>query len=528
MLTNRAPGAAMNRSGSVRGVPERSGMPHQQLLRPDHISIQQQQQQNRLQQQARKTASDGQLMSSEHLPELAGSPQRGMYTWRDPSPATGYHHHQAASPHQPRLFAGGTINNCGSHPTSPTTGNSDHYAAQRAYQYPPQPQGYWAGSSSTVSGSGSPQVVRHPVGFRVQQQHQYQLHHDGVAASLSPLHALSRLGPVSGPQQPSQSQQQQFSRAMHVSDSLDLSAARVQQHHGNAAAAAALDADSLQAHQSSSAAEGSGKHRSARREGEEPAALYMIMGAVPFTHFSFYGNVEKPEFSACRVSIFSHSPRGEKKRTEDVVGKRDLTIFLLQFVGSPIEARANPQPETIFFVFFAKSAGEIGICALRDCSKWSLPCGVSSAIQEEELRCVAANAIWFVNHRGVMGRKQNSRCVEGEIEWDVTPLEFSMADEALARSGLYFDELNKIRVLEPEAGQQTQALRDNCQEFSDRKEVLKQQKIVDDRGRMPGSISEQRWNGISDGPVLMTCLRRRETESHKRGPCTETPLLEWI
>jgi intraflagellar transport protein 20 len=40
-----------------------------------------------------------------------------------------------------------------------------------------------------------------------------------------------------------------------------------------------------------------------------------------------------------------------------------------------------------------------------------------------------------------------------------------MADEALARSGLYFDELNKIRVFEPEAAQQTQALKENCQEF---------------------------------------------------------------
>ena len=33
-----------------------------------------------------------------------------------------------------------------------------------------------------------------------------------------------------------------------------------------------------------------------------------------------------------------------------------------------------------------------------------------------------------------------------------------MADEALFRMGLYFDELNKIRVLEPEVAAQTSEL----------------------------------------------------------------------
>lgn len=42
-----------------------------------------------------------------------------------------------------------------------------------------------------------------------------------------------------------------------------------------------------------------------------------------------------------------------------------------------------------------------------------------------------------------------------------------MADEALARSGLHFDELNKIRVLEPEVAQQTKELKEECKEFVD-------------------------------------------------------------
>lgn len=40
-----------------------------------------------------------------------------------------------------------------------------------------------------------------------------------------------------------------------------------------------------------------------------------------------------------------------------------------------------------------------------------------------------------------------------------------MADEALAKAGLHFDELNKIRVLEPEIAQQTRELKEECKDF---------------------------------------------------------------
>ena len=43
-----------------------------------------------------------------------------------------------------------------------------------------------------------------------------------------------------------------------------------------------------------------------------------------------------------------------------------------------------------------------------------------------------------------------------------------MADEALAKAyGLHFDELNKIRVLEPEVAQQTNELKEECKDFVD-------------------------------------------------------------
>ena len=45
------------------------------------------------------------------------------------------------------------------------------------------------------------------------------------------------------------------------------------------------------------------------------------------------------------------------------------------------------------------------------------------------------------------------------------PICLKMADEALARAGLHFEEINKIRVLEPEVAQQTTELKDECREF---------------------------------------------------------------
>ena len=41
----------------------------------------------------------------------------------------------------------------------------------------------------------------------------------------------------------------------------------------------------------------------------------------------------------------------------------------------------------------------------------------------------------------------------------------TMAEDAIGKAGLYFDELNKIRVLEPEVAVQTNDLKDECKDF---------------------------------------------------------------
>ncbi|TRY99761.1 hypothetical protein DNTS_020935 [Danionella cerebrum] len=51
-----------------------------------------------------------------------------------------------------------------------------------------------------------------------------------------------------------------------------------------------------------------------------------------------------------------------------------------------------------------------------------------------------------------------------------------MAKDPLAEAGLHFDELNKLRVLEPEVSQKTSELKEECEDFVDK--IGQFQKIV--------------------------------------------------
>lgn len=44
-----------------------------------------------------------------------------------------------------------------------------------------------------------------------------------------------------------------------------------------------------------------------------------------------------------------------------------------------------------------------------------------------------------------------------------------MAKDPLAEAGFHFDELNKLRVLEPDVSQNTAELKEECREFADSK-----------------------------------------------------------
>lgn len=52
-----------------------------------------------------------------------------------------------------------------------------------------------------------------------------------------------------------------------------------------------------------------------------------------------------------------------------------------------------------------------------------------------------------------------------------------MAKDPLAEAGLHFDELNKLRVLDPDVSQKTTELKEECKDFVDSKCVFKSTQI---------------------------------------------------
>ncbi|ELU03863.1 hypothetical protein CAPTEDRAFT_161168 [Capitella teleta] len=92
-----------------------------------------------------------------------------------------------------------------------------------------------------------------------------------------------------------------------------------------------------------------------------------------------------------------------------------------------------------------------------------------------------------------------------------------MADEALARAGLHFDELNKIRVLEPEISQQTGELRDECKEFLDK--ISEFQKIVgsfvDLIDGVAKEVEKEKMKAIGSRNLLKSVTKQREAQQQQ-------------
>ncbi|XP_059146435.1 intraflagellar transport protein 20 homolog [Physella acuta] len=92
-----------------------------------------------------------------------------------------------------------------------------------------------------------------------------------------------------------------------------------------------------------------------------------------------------------------------------------------------------------------------------------------------------------------------------------------MADEALSRAGLHFDELNKIRVLEPEVAQQTKELKEECKEFVDR--IGDFQKIVGTFIDMVDSVAKEvekeKMKAIGARNLLKSIAKQRESQQQQ-------------
>ncbi|XP_064612956.1 intraflagellar transport protein 20 homolog [Liolophura sinensis] len=92
-----------------------------------------------------------------------------------------------------------------------------------------------------------------------------------------------------------------------------------------------------------------------------------------------------------------------------------------------------------------------------------------------------------------------------------------MADEALARAGLHFDELNKIRVLEPEVAQQTGELKEECKEFVEK--IVDFQKIVgsfiDVVDNVAKEVEKEKMKAIGARNLLKSMAKQREAQEQQ-------------
>ncbi|XP_005112803.1 intraflagellar transport protein 20 homolog [Aplysia californica] len=92
-----------------------------------------------------------------------------------------------------------------------------------------------------------------------------------------------------------------------------------------------------------------------------------------------------------------------------------------------------------------------------------------------------------------------------------------MADEALARAGLHFDELNKIRVLEPEVAQQTKELKEECKEFVEK--IGDFQKIVGTFIEMVDvvakEVEQEKMKAIGARNLLKSIAKQRESQQQQ-------------
>ncbi|XP_070572775.1 intraflagellar transport protein 20 homolog [Ptychodera flava] len=92
-----------------------------------------------------------------------------------------------------------------------------------------------------------------------------------------------------------------------------------------------------------------------------------------------------------------------------------------------------------------------------------------------------------------------------------------MADEALAKAGLHFDELNKVRVLEPEIAGQTTELKEECKEFVEK--IAEFQKIVgsfiDVVDKVAKEVEKEKMKAIGSRNLLKSIAKQREAQQQQ-------------
>ncbi|NXD70571.1 IFT20 protein, partial [Eolophus roseicapillus] len=93
----------------------------------------------------------------------------------------------------------------------------------------------------------------------------------------------------------------------------------------------------------------------------------------------------------------------------------------------------------------------------------------------------------------------------------------AMAQAALSAAGLHFDELNKLRVLDPEAAQQTAQLREECGAFLDK--IAEFQKIVGSLIELVDQLAKaaesEKMKAIGARNLLKSIAKQREAQEQQ-------------
>ncbi|XP_075891991.1 intraflagellar transport protein 20 homolog isoform X2 [Nelusetta ayraudi] len=93
----------------------------------------------------------------------------------------------------------------------------------------------------------------------------------------------------------------------------------------------------------------------------------------------------------------------------------------------------------------------------------------------------------------------------------------AMAKDPLAEAGFYFDELNKLRVLEPDVSQRTSELKEECKEFVDK--IGQFQKIVGGLMALMDELSKEveteKMKAIGARNLLKSVAKQREAQQQQ-------------
>ncbi|KAL1428468.1 hypothetical protein MTO96_002843 [Rhipicephalus appendiculatus] len=92
-----------------------------------------------------------------------------------------------------------------------------------------------------------------------------------------------------------------------------------------------------------------------------------------------------------------------------------------------------------------------------------------------------------------------------------------MANEVFSRAGLYVDELNKIRIADPDAIRETQELKDDCHKFIER--MTEFQSVVDKyiaiSDKLAAEVEHEKLKAIGSRNLLKSVVKDRETQQQQ-------------